>query len=99
MATSEKTGDVFAPLAMGGAGGLRAIGSPAERLAKWLNGMETALLSAMRHLDDIKAWSAKAESEMDVLSGHTSRCRNGRWSWLQGSDPSLVPAVPHFSEI
>ena len=40
IAASEGKGAVFAPLAMGGAGGLRAAGSPADRLARWLGGME-----------------------------------------------------------
>jgi len=56
---------------MGGAGGLRAGGSQTVRLARWLDGMETASLTAMRHLDDIEAWSAKAETEMATLSGRT----------------------------
>lgn len=68
---SEGKGAVFAPLAMGGAGGLRAGGLPADRLARWLDGMETACLTAMRHLDDIEAWSARAETEMIPLSGRT----------------------------
>lgn len=62
---------IFAPLAMGGASGLRAGGQPAERLASWLHGMKTACLTATRHLDDIEAWSARAETEMSVLSGRT----------------------------
>jgi len=73
IAASEGKGAVFAPLAMGGAGGLRAGGPPAERLARWLDGMETACLTAMRHLDDIEAWSVRAEAEMTSLSGKTSR--------------------------
>ena len=68
---SDGKGAVFAPLAMGGAGGLRAGGPPTERLARWLEGMETACLAAMRHLDDIEAWSALAEAEMTPLSGKT----------------------------
>ena len=71
IAASEGKGAVFAPLAMGGAGGLRAGGPPADRLARWLEGMETACLTAMRHLDDIEAWSARAETEMTSLSGKT----------------------------
>lgn len=71
IAASEERGAVFAPLAMGGAGGLRAGGPPADRLARWLDGMETACLTAMRHLDDIEAWSARAETEMTPLSGRT----------------------------
>ncbi|MCC5993143.1 MAG: hypothetical protein JJT99_11530 [Rhodobacteraceae bacterium] len=72
---SEGKGAVFAPLAMGGAmnrsGGLRAGGSPADRLARWLDGMETACQTAMRQLDDIEAWSARAVAEMASLSGRT----------------------------
>ena len=71
IATSEGKGATFAPLAMGGAGGLRAGGTAADRLARWLDGMETACLTAMRHLDDIEAWSAKTETEMATLSGRT----------------------------
>ena len=68
---SEGKGAVFAPLAMGGAGGLRAGGPPTERFARWLEGMETACLAAMRHLDDIEAWSSRAETEMTALTGKT----------------------------
>ena len=71
IAASEGKGAVFSPLAMGGAGGLRAGGSPADRLARWLDGMETACLTAVRHLDDIEAWSARAKTEMIPLSGRT----------------------------
>jgi len=71
IAASEGNGAVFAPLAMGGAGGLRAGGPPAERLGRWLDGMEKACLTAMRHLDDIEAWAARAEAEMSPLSGKT----------------------------
>ena len=73
VAAGEGKGAVFAPLAMGGAGGLRAGGPPADRLARWLDGMETACLTAMRHLDDIEAWSVRAETEMTSLSGKTPR--------------------------
>ena len=71
IAASEGKGAVFAPLAMGGAGGLRAGGTPADRLARWLDGMATATLTAMRHLDDIEAWSARADAAMASLSGKT----------------------------
>jgi len=56
---------------MGGAAGLRGGGPPIERLARWLDGMETAFMTAMCHLDDIDAWSARAETEMVMLSGKT----------------------------
>ncbi len=71
IAASDGRGAVFAPVAMGGAGGLRAGGPPADRLARWLDGMETACLTAMRHLDDIDEWSARADAEMTALSGRT----------------------------
>ena len=68
---NSNRGAIFAPLAMRGAGGLRASGPPAERLERWLEGMETGCLTAMRHLDDIQAWSARAETIMALLSGRT----------------------------
>jgi hypothetical protein len=71
IAASDGNGAIFAPLAMGGAGGLRASGRPAERLARWLDEMETGCLSAMRHLDDLEAWSTRAEAETAALSGKT----------------------------
>lgn len=71
MAASEGNGAVFAPLAMGGAGGLHTSGSPADRLARWLEGMETGCLTAMRHLDGVDAWTARADTEMSALSGKT----------------------------
>ena len=72
IAASDGNGAVFAPLAMGGAGGLRASGRPADRLARWLDEMETGCLTAMRHLDDLEAWSTRAEAETAALSGKTS---------------------------
>lgn len=71
IAASEGRGAVFAPLAMGGAGGLRAVGAPAELLVRWLDGMGAACLTAMRHLDDIEDWSARAKSATVSLSGKT----------------------------
>ena len=71
IAASEGKGAIFAPVAMGGAGGLRAGGPPAERLTRWLDGMNNACLAAMRHLDDLEIWSTQAETVMSVLSGRT----------------------------
>jgi hypothetical protein len=71
IAVGEGKGAVFTPLAMGGAVGLRAGGPPADRLARWLDGMEKGCLTAMRHLDDIEAWTARAKTEMSPLSGKT----------------------------
>lgn len=71
VAASGGRGAIFAPLAMGGAGGLGATGTPVQRLDRWLGGMENAALTAMRHLDDIEGWSARAETTMAPLSGRT----------------------------
>jgi len=71
VAASDGRGAIFAPLAMGGAGGLRASGPPADQLVRWLEGMENALLTAARHLDDIETWSKRAETVMISLSGRT----------------------------
>jgi len=64
-------GAIFAPIAMGGGGGLRAIGDPAARLARWLNAMERGVFAALRRLEEIEAWAANAEQEMAPLSGKT----------------------------
>jgi len=71
IAASDGSGAIFAPLAMGGAVGLRASGSPPERLARWLDGMNSATLRAMRHLDEIEAWKTRAEEMIFHLSGRT----------------------------
>ena len=73
IAAGAGRGAGFAPLAMGGgaAGKLRAIGPPGERLAGFLAAMEAAILSATRQLDDIEAWSTRAEAAMAPLSGRT----------------------------
>jgi hypothetical protein len=64
-------GAIFAPVAMGGGGGFRAIGDPSARLARWLNAMESATFAALRRLEEIEAWSAAAEHAMAPLSGKT----------------------------
>lgn len=71
IATGDASGAIFAPAAMGGAGGLRAAGLPTERLGRWLDGMDSAILTAMRHLDDIELWSSRVQSAMAHLSGRT----------------------------
>jgi hypothetical protein len=50
---------------------MRAAGPPADRLARWLGGTEVTCRAAMRHLDDIEAWAARAETAMVPLSGRT----------------------------
>ena len=88
IAASEGQRSIFAPLAMGGAGGLRAGGLPAERPARLLDGMETACLTAMRHADDIDAWSVWAEIVMTPLSGKTPPALRAVFNeWPLVSDP------------
>lgn len=71
IAAEDASGAIFAPLVMGGAGGVTASGPPFERLACWLDGMDSAALTAMRHLDNIEAWTGWAETVMAHLSGRT----------------------------
>lgn len=71
IAAAEAKGLIFAPLAMGGTSALRAGGKPDERLLRWLDGMETACQTAMRQLDDVEGWSARAAAAMAGLSGRT----------------------------
>jgi hypothetical protein len=64
-------GAIFAPIAMGGGGGFRAIGNPPTRLVRWLNAMESATFAALRKLEEIEAWAAVAARTMVPLSGKT----------------------------
>ena len=65
-------GAIFGPVAMGGAGGLRRGGSPDERLACWLDGMEHAARIATRRIDRIESWREQAIAATRALSGRTS---------------------------
>jgi len=88
IAASDGSGAIFAPLAMGGAGGCRASGLPPERLARWLDGMNSAILTAMRNLDDTQTWSARAEKVMSQLSGRTpAALRSALTEWPLVSAP------------
>lgn len=69
--SGSATGAIFAPIAMGGGGGFRAIGDPPARLGRWLNAMESATFAALRRLEEIEAWAAAAERTMVLLSGKT----------------------------
>jgi hypothetical protein len=66
-----RPGAIFAPIAMGGGGGFRAIGDPAARLARWLNAMESAVFAALRRLEEVEAWNETAAEMMASLSGKT----------------------------
>ena len=69
--SASAPGAIFAPIAMGGGGGFRAIGDPPARLARWLNAIESATFAALRRLEEIEAWAAAAERAMAPLSGKT----------------------------
>ena len=62
----------FVPLGLGGAGtGLRATGTPAERLGQWLSGAEAAAIAALRHLEALADWERAARAAIAGLSGRT----------------------------
>ena len=88
IAASDGSGAIFAPIAMGGAGGLRVSGLPTERLDRWLDGMNRAILTAIRHLDEVETWSARAEGVMSQLSGRTpAALRSALTEWPLVSAP------------
>ncbi|MFA8440333.1 helix-turn-helix domain-containing protein [Yoonia sp.] len=62
---------IFLPLALGGAGGLRAVGQPQDRLQRWISGADHAVRAALRTLDQITAWDAEAKDRCTALSGRT----------------------------
>ena len=91
IAACEVNGAVFAPLAIGGAGGLRVGGTAATRLGRWLEGLNSACIAAMRHLDDVEAWSVRAEGAMAGLSGRTPPALQGVFvEWPLVSAPMAV---------
>lgn len=72
MAAAELSGGaLFVPLAMGGAESLRPGGEPEAQLARWLGGIEQAVLRAMRLLDTLSDWRQRAEATTGPLSGRT----------------------------
>jgi hypothetical protein len=88
VAASEGRGAVFAPLAMGGPSGLRGGGTPAERFTRWLDGMDSAIVAAMAHLDQIEAWVSRAKLAMEPLSGRTPPAlRKALMEWPMVSAP------------
>ncbi len=88
-------GLVFAPLASGGATGLRAGGDPFRRLKYWLDGIETATNAVMRLLDQIEGWQRRAEATIADLSGKTpSRVIAALVEWPLVS----APMAEHLSQ-
>jgi len=64
-------GAVFAPLATGGVGGLRASGPPTRRLRLWLDGIANGIAAVTLVLDQIETWHARATEICAPLSGKT----------------------------
>lgn len=64
-------GALFLPLALGGTATLRSGGDAAARLSRWYAGAEQATRTAMRHLDRLEAWQARAEDALADRSGRT----------------------------
>ena len=88
IAASDGNGAVFAPVGMGGAGGLRASGAPAARLGAWLDGMESGVFAALRHLEQVEVWTDRAGTAMAGLSGRTpARLRTVLADWPLVSAP------------
>ncbi len=71
MGHTPETGVLFLPLALGGAAGLRATGSAEHRLARWLAGAGQGVRAALRQLDQLAAWDARAQQACAGLSGRT----------------------------
>lgn len=65
------TTGMFLPLALGGARALRATGSVAERLQRWVAGAEQGVRAALRELDAIAHWEAQTQKICTDLSGRT----------------------------
>lgn len=53
----------------------------------WRDGMQTASLTAMVHLDDIETWSARAEAEATRLTGRTPPLVHRTYRWSPISAP------------
>ncbi|NUB45802.1 hypothetical protein GEU84_015490 [Fertoebacter nigrum] len=70
-AADGRGGLPFLPLATGGSAALRPGGTPAERLARWYGGVEQACFAALRLLDRLDDWQARAASATADLSGRT----------------------------
>lgn len=78
----EGRGALFLPLATGGSMALRPGGSAEERLARWYAGAEHATFAALRLLDRLDDWQARAAEATAGLSGRTP--------------PLLIAALAHW---
>jgi len=80
---------LFLPLALTGPGALRATGTEAARLDRWIAGATQATRGALLHLDRIQAWQTRAESATADLSGRTP----GRLIAALAAAPMLTAAL------
>ena len=62
-------GAIFAPLSLHGAG--RGPNDPEARLRVWIEGVDSAVLKAMRLLDALDRWQTEARDRTAKLSGRT----------------------------
>ena len=62
-------GAIFAPLSLPGAG--RGSKEAGARLRAWIEGVESAILKAMRQLDQLERWQSEARDRTAKLSGRT----------------------------
>ena len=62
-------GAQFLPVALGGAGGLRWGGTADDRLRRWIDGAHHATRAALRRLDALRAWEARAQQIAAPRSG------------------------------
>ena len=62
-------GAIFAPLSLPGAG--RGSKEAEARLGAWIEGLRSAILKAMRQLDQLERWQDQAQAKTAKLSGRT----------------------------
>ena len=72
-ASSAIEGLAFLPLALGGAGGMRGHGNASNRLAAWIHGADQSVRAALRQLEALADWQARAEVAIADFSGRTPR--------------------------
>ncbi|PTE22668.1 hypothetical protein C5F48_05920 [Cereibacter changlensis JA139] len=82
LAAAEGRGAVFLPLATGGSQALRPGGPAEDRLARWYAGAVQAAFAALRLLDRLDDWQARAAAATAGLSGRTP--------------PLLIAALAHW---
>ncbi len=84
----QSGGALFLPLALSGIAGLRSGGLPLDRLQRFYHGAGSATLAALRHLDQLEAWQARAEITLAQQSGRTPKRLTGLLcSWPMVSAP------------